>query len=347
MDGIVATAEIEDEETSHDPAFTPGVEKRTRHIYERVKHAINEAEWREFAPLVDEVIRLKKERNAIILAHNYQTRDIFHCVADVVGDSLYLARKGAEVEADVIVMGGVHFMAETAKIMNPERTVLIPDPEAGCSLADAITPQDVRDLRKQYPGVPIVTYVNTTAAVKAECDITCTSANAKKVVESLGVPRVIMVPDKFLARNTDAETDVEIIEFDGVCEVHENFSANQVHQLRKAHPGISVLAHPECPREVIEVSDFSGSTSGMANWVDDHPEARQVAMITECSMSANVAMLHPEVDFVRSCGFCPYMQKITLANIAKALRTNTHEVTLPADLIERARKPIEAMLRIS
>ncbi len=326
--------------------YTDAVAERTAEIYGRVKHAISDKEWPHFAPLVDAVIRLKKQKNALILAHNYQTRDIFHCVSDVVGDSLYLAKEAVTAEAEVIVQGGVHFMAETTKLLNPGKTVLIPDINAGCSLAASITGADVRRLKEQYPGVPVVSYVNTSAEVKAESDICCTSANARKIVESLGVDRVIMTPDKFLARNTANETDVEIIIWDGVCEVHENFTADQVVKLREAYPNIRVLAHPECPPEVIEAADFSGSTSGMAGWVDDHPEAHQVAMITECSMSSNLAVLHPEVEFIRSCGLCPHMQLITLEKIKRALETMTYKVEIDPAIAERARRPIERMLEV-
>src|SRR6516225_7368813 len=230
-------------------------------LYDRVKKVIPPIEWPIFARDIDAILALKRARNAVILAHNYQTPEIFHCVADLVGDSLALAREATRVDADVIVLAGVHFMAETAKLLNPTKTVLIPDTAAGCSLAASITPADVRLLRGRYPGVPVVTYVNTSAAVKAESDICCTSGNAKKIVESLGTDRVIMLPDEYLAQNVAAETRVEIIAWAGHCEVHERFSAAEVEQLREAYPGVTILAHPECPPEVIEAADFTGSTA--------------------------------------------------------------------------------------
>ena len=327
------------------PDFTAEVAERTAPIYERVKDVFSADEWTYIAPYVDEIERLKKERNAIILAHNYQTPDIFHCVSDIVGDSLALAKKATEVEADVIVMCGVHFMAETTKILNPSKTVLIPDAEAGCSLAESITAADIEKMRALYPGVPVVTYVNTTAEVKAVSDVTCTSANAKQVVESLGVDRVMLFPDEFLAQNVSAETDVEIITFPGRCEVHEKFSAKQVVDLRKSYPGVTVLAHPECPPEVLQKADFSGSTSGMANYVRDQKPA-QVALITECSMSDNLVSKNPETNFIRSCSLCPHMQRITLPKIIEALRNMTVEVTVDEEIAGKARQAVENMLAV-
>jgi quinolinate synthase len=288
---------------------------------------------------------LKRSRNAVILAHNYQTPEIFHCVADLVGDSLALAREAMEVDADVIVLAGVHFMAETAKLLNPSKTVLIPDTRAGCSLADSITPEDVRLLRQTYPGVPIVTYVNTSAAVKAESDICCTSGNARKIIESLGVPRVIMIPDEYLARNIAAETGVDIITWKGHCEVHERFSAEEVRQLREDHPGVVVLAHPECPPDVVAEADFAGSTAAMAAYVGDKRPPRLV-LLTECSMSDNVAVQYPELDFIRPCNLCPHMKRITLPGIRHALETMTHEVTVDPAVAERARLAVDRMLAI-
>jgi len=327
------------------PDFTAEVAERTAPIYERVKDVFSADEWTYIAPYVDEIERLKKERNAIILAHNYQTPDIFHCVSDIVGDSLALAKKATEVEADVIVMCGVHFMAETTKILNPSKTVLIPDAEAGCSLAESITAADIEKMRALYPGVPVVTYVNTTAEVKAVSDVTCTSANAKQVVESLGVDRVMLFPDEFLAQNVSAETDVEIITFPGRCEVHEKFSAKQVVDLRKSYPGVTVLAHPECPPEVLQKADFSGSTSGMANYVRDQKPA-QVALITECSMSDNLVSKNPETNFIRSCSLCPHMQRITLPKIIEALKNMAVEVTVDEEIAGKARQAVENMLAV-
>lgn len=314
-------------------------------IYPKVRHAIPEIEWPTFADDVDAIITLKKRRNAVILAHNYQTPEIFHGVADIVGDSLALAREAMKVEADVIVLAGVHFMAETAKLLNPSKTVLIPDRGAGCSLADSITPEDVRLLRQSYPGVPIVTYVNTSAAVKAESDICCTSGNAKAVVESLGVERVIMLPDEYLAKNIAAETDVKIITWTGHCEVHERFSAEEVRQLREDHPGVVVLAHPECPPEVVAEADFAGSTAAMSSYVATRRPPR-VVLLTECSMSDNVAADYPELEFIRPCNLCPHMKRITLGNIRHALETMQHEVTIDPGIAARARLAVERMLAV-
>ena len=292
-----------------------------------------------------EILVLKKQLNAVILAHNYQSPEIFHCVADVVGDSLALAREAAKGDAEVIVMAGVHFMAEIAKLLNPSKTVLIPDSRAGCSLAESITAEDIGLLRQAYPGAPVVTYVNTSAAVKAASDICCTSANAKKVVESLGVPRVIMTPDEYLARNVAAQTQVEIIAWRGHCEVHEQFTAADIRELREAHPGAVVLAHPECTPEVVAEADFTGSTADMISYVGRKRPAR-VALVTECSMSDNVAVHYPDVEFVRPCGLCPHMKRITLAKIRRALETMDGEVTIDPAIAGPARRAVERMLAL-
>ncbi|MDS1138687.1 quinolinate synthase NadA [Nitratireductor indicus] len=318
---------------------------RAEALYERVRTVIPPLEWPAFADDIEAILELKRARNAVILAHNYQTPEIFHCVSDIVGDSLSLAREAMEVEADTIVLAGVHFMAETAKLLNPGKTVLIPDERAGCSLAESITANDVRALRERYPGVPVVTYVNTSAAVKAESDICCTSGNARAVIESLGVPRVIMIPDEFLAQNVARETGVEIITWKGHCEVHELFDRADIAELREAYPGVTVLAHPECPPEVVEVSDFAGSTAAMSAYVSERKPAR-VALITECAMSDNVAVDHPDVEFVRPCNLCPHMKRITLAGIRKALEENRYEVTVAPELAVRARLAVERMLAV-
>ena len=312
---------------------------------DRLARFIPPMEWPFFAEDFAAIQRLKRERNAIILAHNYQTPEIFHGVADIVGDSLALAREAVNVQADVIVLAGVHFMAETAKLLNPGRTVLIPDVEAGCSLAASITGADVRLLRQRYPGVPVVAYVNTSAEVKAESDICCTSGNAVKVVESLGVPRVIMLPDRYLAQNVAALTKVEIIAWAGQCEVHERFSAADIATLRQSHPGVVVLAHPECPREVVEAADFAGSTAAMVGYVGTHRPAR-VALVTECSMADNVSVDYPDLEFVRPCNLCPHMKRITLPKIRLALETLSHAVTIPDALADRARRSVERMIAI-
>jgi quinolinate synthase len=318
---------------------------RTAPLYERVRGVIPPGEWPVFADDVDAILRLKRARNAVILAHNYQTPEIFHCVADLTGDSLALARQAMAEAADVIVLAGVHFMAETAKLLNPGKTVLIPDSRAGCSLAASITAADVRLLRQRYPGVPVVTYVNTSAAVKAESDICCTSGNAKKVIESLGVPRVIMLPDEYLAKNVAAETGVEIIAWTGRCEVHERFTAAEIRTLREQYPGITVLAHPECPPEVVAEADFTGSTAAMSEYVGTRQPAR-VVLVTECSMSDNVAVANPGVQFVRPCNLCPHMKRITLGNIRRALETMTHKVTIDPAIADRARLAVERMLAV-
>ncbi len=297
--------------------------------------------WRD----IEAIERLKRERQAIILAHNYQRPEIFHGVADIMGDSLALAREAARADAAVIVMAGVHFMAETAKLMNPDKTVLIPDALAGCSLAESITAADVAALRAEYPGRPVVAYVNTSVEVKAASDICCTSGNARAVVESLGVPEVIMLPDEYLARNVAGETDVRIIAWEGHCEVHQRFTAQEIAALRQAHPGLVVLAHPECPPEVVAAADASGSTEQMARFVRANRPAR-VALITECSMGENLARSCPESDFLRVCNLCPHMQRITLAGIRRALEEMATEVTIPAPLFAPARAAVERMLAV-
>ena len=318
---------------------------RTAELHQRVRHVIPAMEWPLFVEDIDAILALKRRRNAVILAHNYQTPEIFHCVADIVGDSLALAREAMTVEADVIVMAGVHFMAETAKLLNPTKTMLSPDQEAGCSLAESITPADVELMRRHYPGVPIVTYVNTSAAVKAASDICCTSGNAKRVVESLGVDKVIMLPDEYLARNVAAETDVSIIAWSGHCEVHERFTVDDVRQLRRDHAGVTVLAHPECPPSVVAVADFSGSTAALSDYVATRRPSR-VVLLTECSMSDNIAVHYPELDFIRPCNLCPHMKRITLANIRLALEEMRHEVTIDPAVAEPARRAVERMLAV-
>jgi quinolinate synthase len=319
--------------------------ERTAPLYQRVRSVIPAIEWPVFADDIDAILTLKRQRNAVILAHNYQTPEIFHCVADIVGDSLALAREAMKVDEDVIVLAGVHFMAETAKMLNPNKTVLIPDLEAGCSLAASITAADVRLMRQKHPGVPVVTYVNSSAAVKAESDICCTSANAKKVVESLGVPEVIMLPDEYLARNIAAQTKVRIIAWAGHCEVHERFTPAEVRALRTDYPGVIILDHPECPPEVVAEADFTGSTADMSNYVGRQQPSR-VVLLTECSMADNVSINHPAVNFVKPCNLCPHMKRITLPKIRRSLETMTHEVTIPSDLADAARRSVERMLAI-
>ena len=318
---------------------------RLPELYDRVRQVIPEPDWMLFEDDIDAILRLKRERNAVILAHNYQTPEIFHGVADIVGDSLALARKAVDVDADVIVLAGVHFMAETAKLLNPGKTVLIPDMEAGCSLADSITPEDIAGLRVAHPGVPVVTYVNTSAAVKAASDICCTSGNALQVVESLGVPRVLMLPDEYLAQNIARQTKVELITWHGHCEVHERFTPAEVRGFRDAWPGVTILGHPECPPDVIAETDYSGSTAGMSDFVArERPE--RVLLLTECSMSDNVAIHHPETEFIRPCNLCPHMKRISLSNIRQALEENRHEVTVDPAIAAPARRAVERMLAV-
>ena len=330
-------------------AYNAEVKAATDHLYEEVKDFITPMEWSAVAPLVHHINVLKKAKNAVILAHNYMTPDVFRLVGDFRGDSLQLAREAARTDAKVIVQAGVHFRAETSKILSPDKTVLIPDTRAGCSLAASITGADVRLIRQRYPHLPIVTYVNTTADVKAECDITCTSSNATQVVEHVakewGVDTVIMVPDEFLARNVAANTDVKIIAWEGHCEVHEKFSGEDVRQIRDAHPGAIVLAHPECPPDVLEEADFAGSTSALSSHVKESG-ARKVVLLTECSMSDNVAADNPGVEFVKPCNLCPHMKRISLENIYDALVSMEHEVTVPEDIRIRAKAAIEAMLAL-
>tara|TARA_B100000925_G_scaffold235764_1_gene184423 strand:- start:3362 stop:4318 length:957 start_codon:yes stop_codon:yes gene_type:complete len=314
-------------------------------LYEKVRKFIPEVEWAVYEPLVDKINRLKKEKNAVILAHNYMTPEIYHCVADIVGDSLLLAKESQKAKADTIIMCGVHFMAETAKILNPDKKVLIPDTKAGCSLAESITGDDVRLLKEKYPGVPVVSYVNTSADVKSETDICCTSSNAVEIVESLGVDKVIFLPDEYLAQNVAAQTKVKIISYKGTCIVHERFTPEEIREYRKNYPGIVVLAHPECPPDVVAEADYTGSTSKMSNYVRDK-QPKKVLMVTECSMSDNVAIENPEVEMIKPCNLCPYMKKITLQGIYNSLTKGTEEVTLTKDVMDKARLSIKRMIEV-
>jgi len=325
--------------------FTPEVEQITAAIHERLKDVIPDVEWPVHAPYIAAINKLKREKNAVLLVHNYQTPEIYHGVAEFVGDSLALARKATEVDADIIVQCGVHFMAETTKLLNPDKTVLIPDLGAGCSLAASITAADVRKMRADNPGVPVVSYVNTTAEVKAETDVCCTSSNAVEVVESLGVDKVIFTPDGYLAQYVATQTDVEIIYWEGACEVHERFTGEELREYRKGYPGIQVIAHPECPPDVLEEADFVGSTSGMINYVGE-VRPKQIVMITECSMSDNVAVEFPDVEFIRPCNLCPYMKTITLPKILEALQHMRYPVEIEPEIAAKARLSVERMLEI-
>ncbi len=325
--------------------YTDAVAAETAHLYERVKNVIPAIEWPTMAPYVKAINELKLTRNAVILAHNYQTPEIFHCLADIKGDSLQLAVAAAKSDADVIVQCGVHFMAETSKLLNPDKLVLIPDMKAGCSLAASITGADVRLLRERYPGVPVVTYVNTSAEVKAESDICCTSSNAVEVVESLGTDRVIFLPDQYLAKWVASQTGVEIIAWHGTCEVHERFTGEELREYRDANPGVQILAHPECPPDVLAEADFTGSTAKMTKWVLDRRPPK-VLLVTECSMASNVAAEAPDVEFIRPCNFCPHMKRITLPKILDSLVELKEEVTIDPLVADRARAAVERMINL-
>ena len=325
------------------PDFTPDVAAATANYYEHVKTVIPEVEWPVHAPYVAAINALKKERNAVVLAHNYMTPEIFHCVADITGDSLALARRAAESDADVIVLAGVHFMAETAKLLNPDKTVLIPDMRAGCSLAESITAADIRKLREKHPGVPVVTYVNTSAEVKAESDICCTSGNAVAIVESLGCEEVIFLPDEYLANYVAQQTDVKIITWKGHCEVHERFTPQELEEYRASYDDLTIIAHPECPPDVLEVADFVGSTAQMSRFVETR-RPKRVLMVTECSMSDNVAADVTDVEFIRPCNLCPHMKRITLANIYESLENLEPRVEIDPRVAEKARRAVERML---
>ena len=314
-------------------------------LYKKVAKFIPEVEWAVHEPLIEKINKLKKEKNAVILAHSYMTPEIYHCVADIVGDSLLLAKESQKAKADIIIMCGVHFMAETAKILNPNKKVLIPDMSAGCSLAESITGEDVRLLKQKYPGVPVVSYVNTSADVKAETDICCTSSNAVEIVESLGVDKVIFLPDEYLGKNVAAQTKVQIITFHGTCIVHERFTPEEIREYRKNYPGIVVLAHPECPPEVVAEADYTGSTSKMSNYVRDK-QPKKVLMVTECSMSDNVAIENPNVEMIKPCNLCPYMKKITLQGIYNSLTNGTDEVKLTEAIMDKARLSIKRMIEV-
>ena len=321
------------------------IKKVTDPIYQKISSTVPEIEWAAFAPYIYKINRLKKEKNAVILAHNYQTPEIYHGISDFSADSLALAIEASKTKADIIIMCGVHFMAETAKLMSPNKKVLLPDMSAGCSLSSSITGEDVRNLKKQYPGVPVVSYVNTSADVKAETDVCCTSANAVKIVNSLKVKKVIFLPDDYLAKYVASQTDVEIISWKGTCEVHEQFNDEEINEIRKNNPGIKIIAHPECPPDVIKASDFTGSTSGMIKYVKDK-QPEKVMMVTECSMSDNVQIDNPKVKFIRPCNLCPHMKKITLPKILDCLENETNEIVMDDITIKKARNSVERMVKI-
>jgi quinolinate synthase len=314
-------------------------------IFNKISKVVPEIEWKIHAPLIHKINKLKKEKNAVILAHNYQTPEIYHGIADFAADSLALAIEASKTKADIIIMCGVHFMAETAKLMNPNKKVLLPDMEAGCSLSSSITGEDVRLLKKKYPGVPVVSYVNTSADVKAETDVCCTSANAIKVVESLKSEKIIFLPDDYLAKYVASKTDVKIISWKGTCIVHEQFTAKEINEIKNQNPGIVVIAHPECPPDVIKASDFTGSTTGMSKYVKNN-QPKKVMMVTECSMSDNVQVENPKVEFIKPCNLCPYMKKITLPKILSCLEKENNEIIIPENLMDKARQSVERMTSI-
>ena len=325
--------------------FTSEIKKATEPIYKKISKAIPDIEWSIHAPYIYEINKLKREKNAVILAHNYQTPEIYHGISDFSADSLALAIEASKTKADLIIMCGVHFMAETAKLMSPNKKVFLPDMRAGCSLSSSITGEDVRELKKKNPGVPVVSYVNTSADVKAETDICCTSANAVKIVESLKSKKVIFLPDDYLAKYVASQTDVEIISWKGTCEVHEKFTDTEINEIRKNNPDIKVIAHPECPPNVINASDFAGSTSGMIKYVRDH-QPKKVMMVTECSMSDNIQVENPNVEFIRPCNLCPHMKRITLPKVLDCLKNETNEIVMDSETIRKAKKSVERMAEI-
>lgn len=328
-----------------DRQLTADIKRLTETVYPKIAKHVTPLDWQLHAPLIAKINRLKLEKNAVILAHNYMTPEIFHGVGDIVGDSLALAREAANTDADIIVQAGVHFMAETAKILCPDKTVLIPDVDAGCSLASSIRAQDVRSIRAAYPDIPIVTYVNTSAEVKAESDICCTSANAVQVVESLNVPEVIMIPDQYLAKNVAAQTNVKIRTWAGSCEVHEQFTAQDILDIKTSYPDAQIIAHPECPPDVLAVADFAGSTGAMIQHVTDTQPKRAV-LVTECSMADNITNTNLSTEFLRPCNLCPHMKRISLQNIYQALNLNQHEVHVDKHIAMRAKRAVQRMLDI-
>jgi len=339
-------------------------------MVEKLSRVVPEFELRYKAELVHEINRLKKERGAVILGHNYMEPALYHTVPDIVGDSLELARRAAETDKDPIVFCGVRFMAETAKILNPDKTVLLPAKVAGCSLAESITGEDVRKLKARFPGIPVVTYVNCYAEVKAETDICCTSGNAVAVVESLDSDQVIFLPDEYLAQNVARETnkrlivptrgpktvaamaeapgnvDFQMIGWHGRCEVHEKFTVEDIENVRRQFPEVVVLSHPECSAAVVEASDYSGSTSKMIQYVRDSG-AKSYLLLTECSMGDNIIAENPDKEMVRLCSVrCPHMNEITLEDTLASLKENRYVIDVPEDIRVRAKSAVDRMLEI-
>jgi len=329
--------------------YNDEVKLSTDHLYADVSNFIPKFEWPAYAPLVHAINALKKDKNAVVLAHNYMTPDIFGLIGDYTGDSLGLAIEATKTNADIIVQGGVHFMAETSKILCPKKRILIPSLRAGCSLASSITGDDVKLIKEKYPGLPVVTYVNTSADVKAESDICCTSSNAVAIVEYIAkkwnVDTVIMLPDEYLAKNVAKQTPIEVIAWHGRCEVHARFSSSDIKDMRAENPGVVVLAHPECPPDVVSESDFTGSTKAMSDYVSKN-KPKNVILLTECSMSDNVSMQNPQTKFVRPCNLCPHMKRITLENIYECLSDEKYEITLPETQRKKAHKAVMDMINV-
>jgi quinolinate synthase len=340
-------------------------EKMYRAMQAKLSNVVPDFELKLKSEIAAEINRLKAEKNAVILGHNYMEPTLFNSVPDFVGDSLELARRAAQTDKDIIVFCGVRFMAETAKILNPTKTVLLPAKKAGCSLAASITAEDVRELKRRFPGVPVVTYVNTYADVKAESDICCTSGNAVAVVESLHAERVIFLPDEYLARNVAKETGKEIIfpttdprmraddelNFQmigwlGRCEVHDKFTVEDIANVRKQFPDVTILAHPECSPAVVAASDFSGSTGAMIRFVETS-SAPHYLLLTECAMGDNIAAANPEKDMLRLCSVrCPHMNEITREETLESLQKNQYVIELAPDILERAAQAVQRMIAI-
>ncbi|MDO6725688.1 quinolinate synthase NadA [Cognatishimia sp. 1_MG-2023] len=330
----------------YDLAPNPELAASMQDIYAKMDRVISPADWAIYAPYVKAINELKAKRNAVILGHNYMTPEIFHGVSDFVGDSLQLAIKATEVEADVIVQAGVHFMAETSKILSPEKIVLMPDMEAGCSLAESITAEGVEEMRAKYPGAPVVSYVNTTAEVKAASDICCTSSNAVQIVDAMESDTVIMTPDQFLAQNVANQSKKKVVFWEGSCIVHELYTAEDMRAYREYDPQVKIIAHPECTPEVVAESDFTGSTSGIIKWVHDNKPAKAM-LVTECSMASNIADELPEVEFAKPCNMCPFMKKISLEKILYVLHTMENQVEVDEEMAINARKSVQAMIDLS
>lgn len=330
----------------YDLTPSPECAEEFKDTYALMSRVVSPPDWVSYAPYVKAINALKKERNAVILGHNYMTPEIFHGVSDFVGDSLQLAIKASDVDADVIVQAGVHFMAETSKILSPQKTILMPDMDAGCSLAESITAAGIDEMRAKYPGAPVVTYVNTTAEVKAASDICCTSSNALQIVNALDSDTVIMTPDQYLAQNVANQSHKNVVYWPGSCIVHEQYTAQDLRDFREWNPGTRLIAHPECPPDVVAEADFSGSTSGILKYVTDEKPAKAM-LITECSMASNIADELPEVDFVGPCNMCPYMKKISLEKILWVLHSGENEVLVDPIVAEKARHSVQAMIDLS